>query len=128
MSFFNKLVSFFHEKPNKSVKTQDAPAILNSSNRSHSSPNIHTYGSSLDAFPCSTFLKFVSNVNFSDDFVRVAVDEFTEEESKISTSITCRTIRIGSYKFDSKEKVRNDKAEMKIVFIFHLFHIADCRS
>lgn len=47
------------------------------------------------------------NCLISGDFVRADVDEFLEDETKISTSISCRTIRIGSYKFDSKEKVRS---------------------
>ena len=41
-----------------------------------------------------------------EDFVRKDVTEFAENETSISTSLTCRTIRIGSYKFDSKEKVK----------------------
>lgn len=43
---------------------------------------------------------------FAEDFVRQPVDQFGPGEERISTSITCRTIRIGTYKFDSKEKVR----------------------
>lgn len=44
---------------------------------------------------------------FSDDFVRHPVDEFSAGEQKISTSVACRTIRIGTHKFETKEKVRN---------------------
>lgn len=40
-----------------------------------------------------------------DDFVRSDVTALAENETKMSTSIACRTIRIGSYKFESKEKV-----------------------
>lgn len=40
-----------------------------------------------------------------DGFIRLDVTDFKEGEDKIVTSLTCRTIRIGSYKFDSKDSV-----------------------
>jgi hypothetical protein len=48
----------------------------------------------------------VKYLSFTDDFVRERVTEFAEGEDKLMTSLTCRSIRIGSYKFESTEKVR----------------------
>lgn len=51
----------------------------------------------------------------SDSFVRSNVEEFIEGERKIATSFSCSTIRIGTYKFDSKEKVVITSKGIKIV-------------
>ncbi|KAG5678957.1 hypothetical protein PVAND_008575 [Polypedilum vanderplanki] len=50
-----------------------------------------------------------------DDFNRVDVINFEEGEDKIATTLTCRTIRIGSYKFDSKEEVHITSKGIRIV-------------
>lgn len=47
---------------------------------------------------------FVNSI--TDTFERVNVLEFNDGEEKLATSFTCRSIRIGSYKFDSTEKVK----------------------
>lgn len=44
--------------------------------------------------------------SFADDFVRLDVSEFAEGDDKLSTSLTCRSIRIGSHKFEATEKVK----------------------
>lgn len=42
---------------------------------------------------------------FTEEFVRTDVTQLTGTEGVMSASISCRTIRIGTHKFDSKEKV-----------------------
>lgn len=61
-----------------------------------------------------------------DDFMRLDVTDFQEGDEKLSTSILCRTIRIGSYKFDSKEKVSvnlNLKLCHDLIFISSEGHV-----
>jgi hypothetical protein len=43
--------------------------------------------------------------SIADDFVRHDVTHFDEGENKIEASVPCRTVRVGSYKFDCKDKV-----------------------
>jgi hypothetical protein len=50
-----------------------------------------------------------------DDFSRVDVCEFSSSESKISATFSCRTIRIGSYKFESKEQVSVTSKGIRII-------------
>ncbi|KAL7051210.1 hypothetical protein ACKWTF_004382 [Chironomus riparius] len=50
-----------------------------------------------------------------DDFIRLDVTEFQEGEDKLETSLTCRTIRIGSYKFETKDPVAITSKGIKIV-------------
>lgn len=40
-----------------------------------------------------------------ENFERKSVVHFAPDETKLSTSLTCRSIRIGTYKFESTEKV-----------------------
>jgi hypothetical protein len=42
---------------------------------------------------------------FIDDFVRRSVVDCAEDEQLIVTKFQCRTIRIGTYKFETSEKV-----------------------
>lgn len=48
---------------------------------------------------------FLCITHILDDFIRLDVTEFQEGEDKVETSLTCRTIRIGSYKFETKDSV-----------------------
>lgn len=52
--------------------------------------------------------KFIE-IFIAEDFQRHSVVEFAEGENKLTTSLKCRSIRIGSYKFETSEKVRRKK-------------------
>lgn len=52
--------------------------------------------------------------------MRENVAEFADNEEEITTNILCRTIRIGSYKFDSKDEVNFFHKDFRFLYLKNL--------